>query len=447
MTRQNENPPQIFPMSAASELLCLLNLANLSPTERRRAQLLAQRNNSDEFLQLAELNSVLPWTLRTAKSLNLELLPDSAVAKVNELRSNGLRRAQYLEKVLQWAESVGIEVILLKGAALAASVYGDLAYKKMNDADILIRFEDAQTFCQGLRQLGFSCVGPLLEKTEISNRSHHAPPFVSEDLSCVVGVHWGLCSPHSKWTPSLEVVWRDKVRIQYGQTQAWRMSWEDYLLHLCTHLPFFKVGLRELADVFNLIRAAGPNLSWARLEQMMHAWHAHEGIYRVLRLSGALSNVNVPDNIFSSARRNCRRWIINDTDMRAHAPNMLLRSRSVHLGKIEKAFAVFRLSACYRERMQAWWNTWSLTIWPPVVELEKVLAREVHGGFNLMTARLRAPRMLFRVLVRDHGMIPILAITAINIASVIRQTVSRPFRKDGESLCRGHAGRLLEMLE
>jgi hypothetical protein len=119
----------------------------------------------------------------------------------------------------------------------------------MNDVDVLIRRRDARLAIDVLGKAGFASVGALFGRDELSDDSHHTPPYVSEDLSCVVGLHWGLASPRSPWKPDTAGIWKRKAPAQVAGAPAFRMSWEDNLLHLCIHLPFFKTGLRELADV------------------------------------------------------------------------------------------------------------------------------------------------------------------------------------------------------
>ena len=84
--------------------------------------------------------------------------------------------------------------------------------------------------------------------------SHHAPPFFSRDLKLMVGTHWGLITPLAPYTIDYDAIWSRVVDVDFYGHPAKAMAPEDNLHHLCVHLPYYKCGLRELADIYNLVR-------------------------------------------------------------------------------------------------------------------------------------------------------------------------------------------------
>jgi hypothetical protein len=50
-----------------------------------------------------------------------------------------MRRCHELSKVLRILQNDGIPVIVLKGAALAEVVYGNIALRSMSDVDLLVK--------------------------------------------------------------------------------------------------------------------------------------------------------------------------------------------------------------------------------------------------------------------------------------------------------------------
>jgi hypothetical protein len=408
----------------------------------------------EAFFSLAESNSAQVLASRRIRELGLtNLIPESHralaeewEAKAARIREAGEKRAEWMGKLLLEANQAGVEVILLKGGILGPALYGDSAYKKMNDIDILVRPEHAEAMVECLRRAGFNSVGGLLGKKEIDSSSHHSPPFVSPDLKCVIGLHWGLCSPYSVWKPDVRGIWKRCAEVTaYGQ-RAFRMSWEDNMLHLCIHLPFYKTGVRELADVFNI--TVSGEVDWVKFEILAKRWRAQDAAYRVLRLAGALRPAGVPDDLIAKLKRRALLFTQEDTEKRAALGASLIRFRSVHIGKIEKAFSVFRLSRCYTERVGAWAKTWELTFWPKDEELKRLFALErFESPWRLWWVRLQAPMRCWGALARDYGDLAVVLITLLNIATVLKETARRLFVKDGEPIRFHPAAALLESLE
>jgi len=60
-----------------------------------------------------------------------------------------------LGKLLEACNKVGLQVIVLKGAALAETVYENLALRPMSDIDLLVRKEDLLSLDKQLKTLGY----------------------------------------------------------------------------------------------------------------------------------------------------------------------------------------------------------------------------------------------------------------------------------------------------
>lgn len=449
---------KLYPVE--ERLLVLLNLAKPGAAQTAEIKSLGGTASLDweKLFVLSELNAVTPLTLvNLAAAGLLENLPAELLerweAKAAPIRERNAKRVVWATQVLEALHEAGIEVIVLKGSMFADEIYRDRSYKKMNDVDVMIRREDAEETIDVLKSLGFQGVGALFGKSEISASSHHTPPYVSADLACVIGLHWGLVSPLSPWRPDTLGIWKRKVAIRVADAPAFRMSWEDNLLHLCIHLPFFKTGLRELADVYNLVLHT--QMDWDHVARLAHRWRAEDAVYRVLALADALVELGIPGKYWRNWSVRSSGFTLKDTEKRLLDTAELLRSRSTQAAKIEKAFAVFTLSENYAERAKAWAGMYALLLWPKESELVKLAAeRELasHRG-RWLRARLRAPMQLWNAMARDHGHLPLAAMTVVNAGVIARATARAALSritqkgKPGRSLRDHPAVRLLEVLE
>ena len=80
-----------------------------------------------------------------------------------------------LKTLLKILKHANIDVVLLKGTALIASVYPDLAFRFMSDIDILIRENDLVKARENLLANGYTQNRPPYNLKK--EKQHHLPPF------------------------------------------------------------------------------------------------------------------------------------------------------------------------------------------------------------------------------------------------------------------------------
>lgn len=395
--------------------------------------------NADLFCELTELNSTFVLTHQRLRNLSsagdlLQIFETRFSDKLNSHSARAGACEAWLKELLRQCHEQNIEVVLLKGSLIGATLAPLFSYKKMNDIDLLIHPHSGPRFIKLIQDMGFLSVGTLFHNTEFSDNNHHTPPFYSPDMSCILGIHWHLCSPYAKWKPYFEDIWYNKVKITCLGQPAYRMKWEHNLLHLCIHLPFFKIGLRELEDVAAILDTQ--NLDWHEVERLISQWRAWDPAYRVLSLAQALHDSYVPEHLLKQCQLRTPSFVIKDTQKRIRNKSLLLRSRSTHIAKIEKAYSISRLSKDPAERAKAWLATWKFAFFPPKKELTKMLG-----------SRWKAPYLTIYAMSRDYGWLPFWIITILNIGNAVTSTVKALLGKKGDKLMESKEFKLYAMLE
>jgi hypothetical protein len=396
-------------LSPASQLLALLNLASsAAPVDERIHALCAAGLDWAELADLARDNQVVPFTLRRLEALGYADRLGLAGAPLREqaarIRDQNAGRSARAAHVFAAFGAAGIEAIVLKGFMFAHALYRDAAYKKMNDVDVLVRDQDYARAAEILRTLGFRSYDEFSGEDVGSSKTHHNTTFVSEDLRCIIGLHWRLTSPLGPWKPDMAGVWARRVPVELGEARAFRMAWEDNLLHLCIHLPFFKIGLRELADAYNVVLASGAPFDWDAFDRHVQLAGGEDAVYRLLVLADALVPLGIPAALRAAWTGRTSRFTRRDTDRRVATPDVILRSRSVYVGKIEKNYIVFKKTERYGERAAAYGRFFQMLLWPETDELRRIAGRpELAGVTQTMRARAAAPAKIWNALARDFG--------------------------------------------
>lgn len=195
--------------------------------------------------------------------------------------------------VVQALSSAGVEPVVLKGAALAAVVYDNVALRPMSDLDLLIPFPDLPAAQSCLAALNFAPPAP--------------PPFANESglfwnqqlwqrtvwQPVSVELHWALLDlPYyaRRW-PATELRQRSRSILLEGMT-ARALAVEDQLLHLCAHNFYHHLGqlARVGPDIGYFLRQCQPD--WDLL--LAQAARCHLGLAVKQTLLAAFDQWRVP---------------------------------------------------------------------------------------------------------------------------------------------------------
>jgi len=101
-----------------------------------------------------------------------------------------------------------IPVVILKGAALATTIYPNPALRPLSDIDLLIPRQHLEPAVQALKSLGYR--EPYPEMAPELNRAIHYHTHLrgGPQQSVAVELHWNLVAGDTDWrTPSLDWFW------------------------------------------------------------------------------------------------------------------------------------------------------------------------------------------------------------------------------------------------
>lgn len=225
-------------------------------------------------------------------------------------------RIRELGRVLSVLVAAGIPTIVLKGPALALTIYPDPALRVIGDLDLLVRREQVEQAMAALHSLGY---GP----------PEHEPPYSLEYLARFgrhlqlqrrdrtgtldLEVHWTLIG--ELWAGAVtaidvEGLWARAVPLQGEGWRARQLSPADTLLHLALHATlmhgFTELGLRIYVDVDRLVRhhAAGQEAGafWAQVIALARAQRLATLLYITLMLARDLLGTPLPASVLAALR-------------------------------------------------------------------------------------------------------------------------------------------------
>jgi len=199
---------------------------------------------------------------------------------------------QELRKIIQMANEKGIPVILLKGTALAKSVYPSIALRPMRDIDLLVHKEHLEPMDAIMPQFGYeNNIDTWIEKR--SQHAKHLPRYIRHAYG--VDIHWNLVRPDGPVTLDICGIWDRARRLQIDDTPFFVLAPEDLIIHLCLHASaqhLFRIPLKSICDIAEAIRYYHEDINWQ--EMLKIASDAQMGVYIALSLTVTKRMFDIP---------------------------------------------------------------------------------------------------------------------------------------------------------
>lgn len=421
----------------------LLDLYLNSPEELKK-DLSFLPTNTDEvndFLALASHNKVGANLFLQLSRMNISTMPVSLLKPLEDtyqkIRNKNLRRLEIGLPILSALMNQGVEVIILKGNAIAEEIYQDIGYKPMNDIDILVKKEDLDVIYQTFQKYELLTGAPLESNIRKQEKySHHWPPFFDKKLELFLGTHWNIAAPTRGLDIPVADFWRDKVEFKLLGKTFFRLSPKHNLLHLCVHLNSAKTGLREIADIVKVIEANIDNLSVSEFHQLTTAAKAEHEVYEALCLVNALKGFSFVSELLIKLSQSIEESIQLEIKKRYTPRHKILHLRTNYISKIEKNFALFMLSEAPLEKTYLLAKMWKLYLFVPSSEALRLNYDFPEAGIIKKTlAVLTAPIKISQVFIKDMGMLIFLIVTLRHQWVLLKSYVSYVIKKiNGEPI-------------
>ena len=217
------------------------------------------------------------------------------------LQSN-VRKFQDLEGILKALNKAGIPSIPIKGAHLAALVYDDPSMRAMVDIDLLIKLDDLGDAAEIMQRQGYTPIREYDAQKDAA-KHYHLPAF-TKPHSTPVELHWTITYPTSRLKIDPSGLWDGAQPGTIADQPVLVLSPEDALLVLSLHLcrEDFRLGLKPLIDISQVLHRYPDNIGWERLIQQVDLWGIHKCLYLTFYLLQELLGVDVPEKVLAELR-------------------------------------------------------------------------------------------------------------------------------------------------
>lgn len=204
---------------------------------------------------------------------------------------NGMLGLSQRDDVLRVLEQDGLRPLVLKGAALARTWYGDLSLRSFLDIDLWLHRDDVDHARELLLEAGY-------ERIQETDSPHHETPLHRAGLVCAVELHRDLTRLTLRRFPAFGEFWERSVSLEGEGALVRTLSSEDTLLHLCLHLVHhldYAHGwrLRHLCDIAMHLKAF--DIDWDTFAVEVEDLGVGRACGAVLGLAALIAGATVPN--------------------------------------------------------------------------------------------------------------------------------------------------------
>lgn len=200
-----------------------------------------------------------------AASLDRLGVRDPLVDEIAQFREASAAKNRALfeggRRLLSVLAAANIDTLLLKGGALAVTVYGERALRPMSDLDVLVPTGRARDAIDRLGRAGWA---PRTAITPGFIRMQHAADLIEREGAIKCDLHW-----HAYWeccAPLADVdLWSGSAPLDFDGVVTRALAPADQLLHVCVNgsRRARRPNLLWIPDAMHLLRAGG--IDWERL--------------------------------------------------------------------------------------------------------------------------------------------------------------------------------------
>jgi hypothetical protein len=290
----------IYGTGTTARFLRLCLQARWRPEAMQDAQALAAQDDVawDDLLGAARAGGVAPLLYHAVRGGGMlpPTLEDQLRIDYFANAKRNLLLFQELEDMLQALARQDVPVILLKGAALAEAVYGNVAVRPMGDVDLLVEETDVPTALRVVAGSGYEITPPRAYRCEVMGRK-------AGEHSALIEIHWNLFVPfYYQYAMPMDWFWATGLPLEVGEASTSMLGPEAQVLHLCGHLALHHGAAKDprllwLYDLAVVVARYEHSMDWDLLLSRAQAYDLVLPLQRLLPQLHAVWDTPIPPGV------------------------------------------------------------------------------------------------------------------------------------------------------
>ena len=242
--------------------------------------------------------------------------PSFQAAVIRAHRVNALlmiKRYEQVKGVLTRLSEMEIDVVVLKGPALAHAYYPHTSLRYFTDLDLFALVRDKDALDAALKALGFRLESGYVEpmpKLIPSVITNHHTRYEHCETRFPVEIHWEELLHDDLVPRDLDGMRHRAVPVMIEGVQTKTLSLEDHLLHLCAHAHHHRFDrLFRLTDLLFIVRDHIDEINWGLFLNLVSLEEAQTPVYQSFSLVHHFYGAALPDWVLVKLKPDgFRRW-------------------------------------------------------------------------------------------------------------------------------------------
>jgi len=268
----------------------------------------------DRFIEDSCKHGVAPLIYLNFRKIDSELdvIPNQVLLRLKSAYYSNLRYNtllfRELKKILDAFKSEGIQVIVLKGAALAELIYKNIALRPMSDIDILVKRKDLPTVDRILSQLQYSSSSytPPSSQWHVKGWVEHIPPYVKiDDITIRVEIHLDIATHYEANIRAIDSsrAWENALPATIaGIDNVLVLPLEELLIRLCLHASKHIYSGREgilmwWCDIAEVEKSYRGKIDWEYITRISKEYRIQAPVYHSLNFAREWLDAVIPENV------------------------------------------------------------------------------------------------------------------------------------------------------
>ena len=264
-------------------------------------------STDEEWFELIDIlmsHGIIPLLYLKIDRLPPELKPPEKVLdKMRMIFLAGRIRLLQMEKQLKEISDIflekGIDLIVLKGPALARTYYPDPVTRPSDDIDLLVKPDDFIESRNILNSIGYLCLGDRFEKSKDYFCEEVFIHEKGEAVFCQVELHWDLLRFDAvKRKDQVEDLFNHSVLVDSPSVNFYSLSRIDMLMHIVLHLGWDhnqSMRLNWIYDIYLIAKSMKNPEDWEELQVKCVDWNAVFAIKYSLEMINVWMDFELPN--------------------------------------------------------------------------------------------------------------------------------------------------------
>jgi hypothetical protein len=251
--------------------------------------------------------------------------------------ARNLQMYKVLAHVISAFQKESIDVILLKGPYLAATVYPNIGARAFSDLDLLVKRIDLPKVEACFHTMNFFIPFEEQHPRELDKKHNFHLPF-TDGKGSIVEIHWDFEREIRFSNKSLiREFWANAEKKSFDFFEVKVLSLEDTLLTLCLHYAYHLLGmLGILSDIDKFVSFYKEKLNWEKFLLTAKKHALSRVAYLSLYYAAELFDTDIPQKVLRRLLPKwyvkilhselCRTLVLNETESEISGTRSVIRA-------------------------------------------------------------------------------------------------------------------------